>query len=65
MKRNSMNLLHALEIVLWSFIGIGGGRKRGGDLELNPLILILIALVVLLAFVAMLVVIATIMAATS
>lgn len=51
-------MLHRPKTVLWSFIGIGGGRKQGDDFKTNPLVLIAIAFSFLLIFVGILVIIA-------
>ena len=53
-----MQTLHTLKTVLWSFIGIGGGRKQGDDFKTNPLVLIAIGFTFLLIFVGILVIIA-------
>ena len=58
MKRSRMQILYTLKTVLWSFIGIGGGRKQGEDFQTNPLVLIEIGLTLLLIFVGILVIIA-------
>ena len=60
-----MQILHTLKTVLWSFIGIGGGRKQGEDFQTNPLVLIAIGLTLLLIFVGILVVIAIAMVAAN
>jgi len=39
-----MNIWPQVKTVLWSFIGIGG-RKRGEEHKLNPLVVIAIAFV--------------------
>lgn len=61
MKRIFMEILHAFKTVLWSFIGIGGGRKQGEDLQSNPLIFIAIGFILLLMLVGTLVAIANAM----
>jgi hypothetical protein len=61
MKKSWIKILHALQTVLWSFIGIGGGRKRGEDFQSNPLIFIAIGFVLTLMFVGTLVIIANAM----
>ena len=58
MKRSRMQILYTLKTVLWSFIGIGGGRKQGADFKTNPLVLIAIGFTFLLIFVGILVIIA-------
>jgi hypothetical protein len=58
MKTSFMQILHALKTVLWSFIGIGGGRKQVEELQSNLLMFIAIGFILLLMFVALLVVIA-------
>ncbi|PUE22382.1 hypothetical protein B9Z38_06820 [Limnohabitans sp. MMS-10A-160] len=65
MKRSRMQILHTLKTVLWSFIGIGGGRKQGEDFQTNPLVLIAIGLTLLLIFVGILVIIAKAMVAAN
>ncbi|WP_293751971.1 DUF2970 domain-containing protein [Limnohabitans sp. Rim8] len=60
-----MQTLHTLKTVLWSFIGIGGGRKQGEDFQTNPLVLIAIGLTLLLIFVGILVIIAKAMVAAN
>jgi hypothetical protein len=60
-----MHILRTLKMVLWSFIGIGGGRKKGDDFKTNPLVLIAIGFLLLLIVVATLVVIANAMVLTS
>ena len=60
-----MQILHTLKAVLWSFIGIGGGRKQGDDFKTNPLVLIAIGLTLLLIFVGILVIIAKAMVAAN
>ena len=65
MKRSRMQILHTLKTVLWSFIGIGGGRKQGDDFQTNPLVLIAIGLTLLLIFVGILVIIAKAMVAAN
>ncbi len=60
-----MQILHTLKTVLWSFIGIGGGRKQGDDFQTNPLVLIAIGLTLLLIFVGILVIIAKAMVAAN
>jgi hypothetical protein len=39
-----MNIFGQIKTVLWSFIGIGG-RKRGEENRINPLVVILVAFV--------------------
>ena len=39
-----MHILRTLKMVLWSVIGIGGGRKKGDDFKTNPVVLIAIGL---------------------
>jgi hypothetical protein len=65
MKRSRIQILHTLKTVLWSFIGIGGGRKQGEDFQTNPLVLIAIGLTLLLIFVGILVIIAKAMVAAN
>ena len=65
MKRICMKILHAFKTVLWSFIGIGGGRKQGEDFQSNPLIFIAIGFILLIIFVGTLVVIANAMVKAS
>jgi hypothetical protein len=65
MKRNSLQILAALKTVLWSFIGIGGGRKKGEDFQSNPLLFIAIGFLLLIIVIATLVVIAKSMVLTS
>ena len=60
-----MQILHTLKTVLWSFIGIGGGRKQGDDFKTNPLVLIAIGLTLRLIFVGILVIIAKAMVAAN
>ena len=60
-----MQILHTLKTVLWSFIGIGGGRKQGDDFKTKPLVLIAIGLTLLLIFVGILVIIAKAMVAAN
>ena len=61
MKRRCVYILQTLKTVLWSFLGIGGGRKRGEDFQSNPLIFIAIGFVLTLMFVGTLVIIANAM----
>lgn len=65
MKRSRMQILHMLKTVLWSFIGIGGGRKQGDDFQTNSVVLIAIGLTLLLIFVGILVIIAKAMVAAN
>jgi hypothetical protein len=65
MKRICLKILHALKTVLWSFIGIGGGRKQGKDFQSSPLIFIAIGFILLIIFVGTLVVIANAMVKAS
>lgn len=58
MKRKCVYILQTLKTVLWSFLGIGGGRKRGEDYPSNPLMLMAIGFVLTLLFVGTLIVIA-------
>ena len=44
-----MSILRQVKTVLWSFIGIGG-RKRGEENKVNPLVLIAIAFVLVALF---------------
>ena len=60
-----MKIFHALKTVLWSFIGIGGGRKQGEDFQSSPLIFIAIGFILLIIFVGTLVVIANAMVKAS
>ena len=53
-----MQILYTLKTVLWSFIGIGGGRKQGDDFQTNPVVLTAIGFTLLLIFVGILVIIA-------
>ncbi len=56
-----MKILHALQTMLWSFIGIEDGRKRGENFQSNPLIFIAIGFVLTLLFVGTLVIISNAM----
>lgn len=44
-----MNILRQVKTVLWSFVGIGG-RKRGEENRINPLVLIAVAFVLVALF---------------
>lgn len=44
-----MNILRQVKTVLWSFIGIGG-RKRGEESRIDPLVLIAVAFVLVALF---------------
>jgi hypothetical protein len=44
-----MSILRQVKTVLWGFIGIGG-RKRGEENRVNPLVLIAIAFVLVALF---------------
>ena len=45
-----MNLARSIKTVLWSFIGLGGRQRPGATDQLNPLVLILVAFVLVLMF---------------
>lgn len=44
-----MNIVRQVKTVLWSFIGIGG-RQRGEENTINPLLLIAVAFVLVAVF---------------